>query len=200
MIKKVTSQQELDDAVAAGHQVVVHEGEYEVAGSATVRAYGSATVWAYGSATVRAGDLVAVRRASEHASISGGVVIEVLDLADPLTWARFHGLDVDEAAGTVVVFKAVESDWRGGQKRDDITYRPGDTPEALDWREDGECGHGLHFVPVPWRGDAYLSAPAAHYVACTVPLADTIVIDGDKVKSRRVLSIVECDQDGEVVQ
>ena len=46
MIKKVTSQQELDDAVAAGHQVVVHEGEYEVAGSATVRAYGSATVWA----------------------------------------------------------------------------------------------------------------------------------------------------------
>ena len=54
MIKKVTSQQELDDAVAAGHQVVVHEGEYEVAGSATVRAYGSATVWAYGSATVRA--------------------------------------------------------------------------------------------------------------------------------------------------
>ena len=115
MIKKVTSQQELDDAVAAGHQVVVHEGEYEVAGSATVRAYGSATVWADGSATVRAdgsatvwaygsatvradgsatvwadgsatvraGDLVAFRRASEHASISGGVVIEVPDLADP---------------------------------------------------------------------------------------------------------------------
>jgi hypothetical protein len=51
---EVTTQAELDKAVAAGNIAICRAGFFVASGSASVRAYGSASVEAYGSASVRA--------------------------------------------------------------------------------------------------------------------------------------------------
>ena len=74
----VTTQQALDDAIAAGHEDIVIDSPRGVwvtvraSDSATVRAFGSAMVHAFGSATVRASDSATV-----HASDS--VTVTALD-------------------------------------------------------------------------------------------------------------------------
>ena len=214
------TQAEFDAAIAAGDIPIVRSGYWRAHGSASVRAYDSASVtasdsasvwaydsasvWAHGSASVTASDsasvwasaLVPVHDHGPSVTISGGIPISVRRITDPKAWCEFHGLTVER--GKVTVFKAVESDWRGGTKVDGITYAPGDKPEAPDWAKNAHCGAGLHFVARPWEGDRYLNAAPAHYVACVVRLSEMAVIDQGKVKCRRVVApITECDIDGE---
>ena len=103
----VTTQQALDDAIAAGHEDIVVDSPRGVwvtvrasdsvtvraSGSATVYAYGSVTVTAYDSATVTATPTVAVHLHSGGCTIAGGVLIDhtIIDLTDPQTWCDYHG-------------------------------------------------------------------------------------------------------------
>jgi len=168
-------------------------------GSATVRAFGSATVEAFGSATVRASKYVAVHRKSGRATIAGGVVIEPPDLTTPAGWLDYYDIEPDEN-GVVVLYKAVDDDtWKSDHG---TVYPPGSTPEAPDWRADGECGHGLHFSPRPHMTHAYTGQ--RNHIACPV-LAATLVPIGDrwssdKAKSARVVEpgCSPCDIDGNV--
>jgi len=215
-----STQTEFDAAIANGDVPIVRSGYWDAygsstvrafgsstvtafdsstvtaSGSSTVRAYGSSTVTAYGSSTVTAGTLVPVHDHGPSVKITGGIPISVRHITNPKAWCEFHGLTVER--GKVTVFKAVEADWRGGTKRDGITYAPGDKPEAPDWAKNGSCGEGLHFVARPWEGDRYLNDAPAHYVACVVRVSEMAVIDQGKVKCRRVVApITECDIDGE---
>ena len=237
----VTTQQALDDAIAAGHEDIVVDSPRGVwvtvtasgsatvraSGSATVRAYGSATVHAYDSATVRAfgsvtvtasGSVtvrasgsatvraygsatvtatpkVAVHLHSGRCTIAGGVLIDhtIIDLADPQTWCDYHG--VPTVDGIATVHKAVDDDWTTGRGTD---YRPGATPSAPDWRDDHECGGGLHFSPHPWQAREYMP-DATRFVAVGVAVADLRPILGatPKCKTPRVVSpCVEVTIDG----
>ncbi len=221
----VTNQQALDDAIAAGHEDIVIDSPSGVwvtvrasglatvraSGSATVRAYDSATVHAYdsatvhasGSATVHASDSatvhatpkVAVHLHSGRCAIAGGVLIDhtSIDLHDPQTWCDYHG--VPTVDGIATVHKAVDDAWTTGRGTD---YRPGATPSAPDWRDDHECGGGLHFSPHPWQAGEYMP-DAPRFVAVGVAVADLRPILGaiPKCKAPRVVSpCVEVKIDG----
>jgi len=161
-------------------------------GSATVRAYGSATVEAYGSATVHAhgqskvtaGSHVAVHLHSTQATITGGVLIDVtqLDLTDAATWCDHYGVDIQD--GRAVLFKATDSELVAGRSHRATSYTVGTDVVAEDWRDDHECGGGLHLSPRPHQAAWYQDATVKRYLRCMVALEDLRPIDSGKAKAR----------------
>ena len=169
----------------------------KASGSATVKAWGSATVRASGSATVRAAPYVAVHLFSAHATVTGGVVIDIaaLNLDNPETWCAYHGIEVTD--GVATVYKAVDDRYFSTHG---TCYKPGATPDAPDWQPTKICGQGLHFSPTPRQAQSYnhATAAAAKYVACGVAVAGLIPLDSDKCKAPRVVrSCAEVDIDGQ---
>ena len=167
--------------------------------SATVTAYDSATVTAYGSATVTASPKVAVHLHSADVKVSGGVVIDVSKpVTDPAEWCDYHSVQVSEA-GVATVYKAVDDDYRSGYRFD---YTPGTKPSAPDWRDNNDCGNGLHFSPSPTQALAY-AEDATRFLAVGVKVADLRPIPGGtaKCKAPRVVrACVEVDIDGRPVK
>ena len=137
-------------------------------GSATVTAYGSATVRAYGSATVRATSRVAVHLHTGRATIAGGVLIDHTgEPSAPAAWCAWH--DVTVTDGIATLYKAVDDAWTTCRGTD---YTPGTLPVCGDWRDDSECGGGLHFSPTPAEALAY-HPEATRFVAVGVAV-DTL--------------------------
>ena len=168
-------------------------------GSASVSAFDSASVSAFGSASVSAGSHVAVHLHSGRARVAGGVLIDhaAVDQSDPQTWCTYHDVRVD--GDTAYLFKAVNDQWTTSRG---VDYSPGSTPSADDWRDDAECGHGLHFGPTPHHSLAYHSA-ATRFVRVGVDLATLRpILGGDtaKAKAPRVtVAAVAVDIDGREV-
>ena len=219
----VTTQAELDSALAAGAEGIIIaspagvwlnvSGSATVAafgsatvrasgsatvrasGSATVRAYGSATVTAYDSATVRATPHVAVHLHSASVDISGGVVIDVSKpILDPADWCAYHGVTVSKA-GVATLYKAVGDDYLSAWGGD---YTPGTKPSDPDWYDDNKCGHGLHFSPTPGQALAYMRN-ATRFVEVGVKVTELRPIPGGtaKCKAPRVVRACrEVDIDG----
>ena len=193
-------------AGASGSATVTASGSATVtaSGSATVRAYDSATVTAYdsatvtasGSATVRASKFVAVHLHSARVTIQGGVVIDVtgLDLDDPQTWIDYTGATVTD--GHVTLYKAVDDKYQAGQEYKLTTYTVGADVTATDWRDDNDCGGGLHVSPRPWQALAYRT-DATRMLEVTVPVVDIRPIGPDKIKARTVHVVREVTLDGE---
>ena len=175
-----------------------HSATVRASGSATVTAYNSATVTASGSATVRASSHVAVHVHSGYATISGGVLIDhpIANLTDPAMWCAYHGVTVTD--GIATLHKAVNDNWTTDRGTD---YSPGATPEAPDWRDNHDCGNGLHFSPWPWQAQQYHSG-ATKFVAVGVALADLRPILGGTPKCKAPAVIVACREvtiDGEPI-
>ncbi len=171
-------------------------------GSSRVEAWGAVSLSVYDSVIVKAGSTVSGHRHSVRAGISGGVVIDhmSLDLSSPLTWCEYHGITVVD--GIATVYKAVDSDFRSAWGAD---YSPGSTPEAADWRDRNECGHGLHFSPSPLAAGTYHSDPDARYLRVGIALDEMRPITGTggapKCKARRVIvPCVEVDRWGDEVK
>jgi hypothetical protein len=166
--------------------------------SATVRASGSATVRASGSATVRATPKCAVHLHSGYAKVKGGVLIDhTADLSDPADWCEYHGVTVTKA-GIATLYKAANDAWTTDRGTD---YSPGAKPTAPDWRDNNECGGGLHFSPSPIQALAY-HEDATRFVAVGVKVADLRPIPGGTAKAKApavVRACVEVDIDGEPV-
>ena len=218
--KTVTSQVDLDTALADSDvDLIIINSPQDVwltlsqSGSATVRAsdsarveaydsatvegYDSATVRAYDSATVRAGAFVAVHLFSAHASISGGVVIDVseLDLYDATWWAKYRGVDVTD--GRALVYKAVDAELNAGHRHTLTAYPIGGTITAPDWQASTSCGAGLHFGRNPREAhDYYTGSTAARFLEVEIDLSESVGLD-EKVKSRSCRVIREVDIDGQ---
>jgi hypothetical protein len=80
-------------------------------------------------------------------------------------------------------------------------YTPGSKPSAPDWRDDTNCGGGLHFSPTPMQAQAY-AEDATRFLAVGVKVADLRPIPGGtaKCKAPRVVrACVEVDIDGKPV-
>ena len=153
----------------------------------TVTAYDSSTVTAYDSSTVRARSGVAVHLHSGRAHIDGGVVLDhTTESTDPVAWCEHHGVDV--ADGIATVYKAVNDKWTTGYGFD---YSPGATPAAPDWRDDHECGAGLHFGPTPRHALAY-HPEATRFVAVGVKLETLRPILGGTAKCKAPAVVVAC--------
>ena len=165
--------------------------------SATVQAYDSATVRAYGSATVRGASNVAVHLHSARVTVSGGVVIDItaLGLTDPQAWVDHTGAEVRD--GLVVLYKSVDRTLAAGHSHRTTLYPIGETVTAPDWRDDHECGGGLHASPHPHQALHYYPG-AERMLEVTVPLADLRPIPGRvaKAKARMVTVVREVALDG----
>jgi hypothetical protein len=169
--------------------------------SATVRAYDSATVQAYDSATVRAGSHVAVQLHSDRARITGGVTIDhsALDLRDVDQWVDYHAVERDLPRDAVILFKAVSPDLHAGEAYGRPTrYAVGSTVTAADWRDDFECGGGLHLSPTPDQAAAYRNSEATRFLKVSTPLAGVRPI-GDKCKVRTLAVLAEVDINGDEI-
>ena len=166
--------------------------------SAQVRAYGSAQVRAYGSAQVRASKNVAVHLHNTNVTVTGGVVIDVSKpILDGRDWCEHHGVEITKA-GVATVYKAVDDDYKSGRGGD---YTPGGKPTDPQWRDDHECGGGLHFSPTPWQARACF-ADATRFLAVGVKVDELRPIPGGiaKCKAPRVVrACVEVDIDGKPV-
>ena len=102
------------------------------------------------------------------------------------------------ADGIATVYKAVDDRWTTDRGTD---YSPGTAPEAPDWRDDRECGQGLHFSPTPWEARAY-HPEATRYVAVGIAVADLRPILGGTPKCKAPRVVVACREvtiDGEAV-
>jgi hypothetical protein len=175
-------------------------------GSATVRAYDTATVRAYGSATVRAYDTatveasthVAVHLHSARAVVTGGVLIDItaLDLNDPATWCGYRGVQVHD--GAALLYKAVNASLAAGHEYGrPTTYTVGSDVTADDWRDDHQCGGGLHVSPSADQAKQYRpeGETDTRYLRVAVALTDLRPI-GDKAKARTVRVLAEVDAAG----
>jgi hypothetical protein len=129
---------------------------------------------------VEASKYVAIHLYSARATITGGVVIDITDpdLSDAETWCDYHGVVVAE--GRALVYKAVDDELASGRG---FTYPLGESVACDDWRNDDQCGRGLHFSPTPNLARSYFTA-ATRFLACWVALADLAPIDGTKCKAR----------------
>jgi hypothetical protein len=174
----------------------------EASGSASVEASGSASVRAYGSASVRASTNVAVYLHSAHATVDGGVVIDLttLDLTDPATWAGHHGVDTagDEGDTEAILYKAVSPELTAGERYDrPTTYNVGAVVAAPDWRPDNECGGGLHISPRPGQAKRYREYEnGTRYLRVAALLDSLRPISSDKCKAPQVRVLAEVDIDG----
>ncbi|HET7408217.1 MAG TPA: hypothetical protein VFJ21_13920 [Mycobacteriales bacterium] len=179
---EVTTQQQLDQAVADGNIPVCRRGFFA----------------AFGQATVRASKFVAVHRNGDTAKVNGGVLIQIPPLDTPADWLDYYGVEHDD---TAVLFKAVDGDYRS---RHGATYTPGSMVECDDWDSVPACVGGLHLCARPFMAARY-QENAKRFLACRVKVSDVVVIDNDsgtadKVKVPRLEVLFEVDEDGERVE
>ena len=131
--------------------------------------------------------------------MTGGVLIDhTPSLDNPADWCEYHGVTVSKA-GVATVYKAVRDDWLSSWG---TSYKPGTRPDDREnWRDDNDCGGGLHFSPTPWQAQSY-DPEATRFLKVGIKLAEMRPIPGGtaKCKAPRVVrACVEVDIDGNEV-
>jgi hypothetical protein len=178
----------------SSHVVAWESSHVEASESSHVEARGSAHVVAWGSAHVEAAPYVAIHLHSQRATLSGGVVIDMtaIDESDPQTWCDLHGVTVKR--GVASLFKALDTDLCAGHSYTKTRYAVGKRVTAADWRDDGQCGGGLHLGPTISHATDYRRG-AKRWVRVEVKVADLRPIVGGtakcKVKSCKVVAEVD---------
>jgi len=180
--------------VARGSSRVVARGSSSVVAwdSSRVEAWGSSSVEAWDSSSVVAGTHVAVHLHSQRVTLSGGVVIDMtaLDLTDPQAWCDYAGIRVED--GNAILCKAVDDNWHAGHSYKLTAYAPGTTVTAPDWRDDNDCGGGLHVCPTPHHARDHFFE-ASRFVEVSAPLVSLRVIDLTKCKVPSLVVLREVD-------
>ena len=154
--------------------------------SSAVTARDSSTVHAYDSSTVHADDSVAIHEHGPHATIAGGVIIDhtTADALTPTEWAAKNGAPVKD--GMVTLYKALPADLTTGRPFGHAVVWP-TTGEVScdDWRDDDECGGGLHLSPTPGQAWPYLRYETSpRFLECTAPLDSIVPIPGESAKCK----------------
>ena len=76
-----------------------------------------------------------------------------------------------------------------------VTYSVGAELVCADWRDDNECGGGLHLSPTAHQATSYHSS-ATRWMRCVTPVAELRpIVDSDtakcKVRTLRVVAEVD---------
>jgi hypothetical protein len=172
----------------------------EARGSSSVEARGAAGVHAWHRSKTRAGSSCAVWLHQATATIEGGHLIDLtqIDLDNTETWLAHHGVTVTD--GRAMLYKAVDDELVAGHGHRPTSYVVGTDVEAPDWRDDRDCGHGLHVSPHPLMARDYYPG-AKRYLRCSMAVTDIRVIDGTgsstpKCKVPRLRVEAEVDRHG----
>jgi hypothetical protein len=163
--------------------------------------WGSSSAHAHDKACVKSAPLCAVFLHSSTVDVSGGVILDHSKVADMdgAAWCEYHGVKVSR--GIATLYKAVNDQWTTDRGTD---YSPGSKPKCDDWRDDGECGGGLHFGPTPRHAKSY-QPDATRFLAVGVRVSELRPIHDlssvAKAKAPRVVRpCVEVDIDGNPVE
>jgi hypothetical protein len=185
------------EAWDSSHVEARDSSRVEARGSSRVEAWDSSHVVARDSSHVVAGRFVAVHVHSQHVTVEGGVVIDLtaVDLTDPATWCEFHGVKVGD--GSVSLFKALDEHYESGHQHNRTRYEVGCEVVCSDWRDDNECGGGLHLGPSTHHATAYRT-DAKRWVRVDVALDDLrpILVGTPKCKVRSCRVVAEVDRYG----
>ena len=161
----------------------------------------------------------------------GVVIDHTQEPADPAAWCAYHDVTVTEdwvdcpdcttgkitalrASGDycdtcggrgdsvkvriATLYKAVDDAWTTDRGAD---YTPGTLPICPDWRDDNDCGGGLHFSPSPAESLAY-HPDATRFLAVGVAVATLRPILGSTPKAKApavVRACVQVDIDGQAL-
>jgi hypothetical protein len=182
----------------SSHVVAGDSSHVEARDSSHVVAGDSSHVVAWGSSHVEARKYVAVHLHSQRVELEGGVVIDMtaVDRSDPSTWCELQGVAVVD--GVASLYKALDEELTAGHQYHPTVYAPGTTVECLDWRDDGECGGGLHFGPTTASSSAY-RRDAKRWVRVEVPVSELRPINDSgtpKCKAPRARVVEEVDRWG----
>jgi hypothetical protein len=164
--------------------------------SSSVEARDSSRVEAWGSSSVEAAKYVAVHLHSQHVTLAGNGHIIDMTAVDPQNlgdWLDLSG--VKTVDGKLRVYKAVDAELASGQG---FTYPIGAHLTDKKWRDDHECGGGLHFCSSPSQARDHFSG-ATRFLLCEVDPAEVRCIDASKLKAPQCWVLSEVDIHGDPV-
>jgi hypothetical protein len=184
-------------ARASSHVVAWDSSHVEARDSSHVEAWGSSHVEARDSSHVDAGEFTAVHLHSQRVKLTGGTVIDMtsFDRNDAVTWCDFVGVMVVD--GVATLYKAVDDNLQAGHNYRTTTYSLGETITCPDWRDDNDCGGGLHLSPTPSAASSY-NNQATRWLRVEANVTDLRPI-GDKCKVRECRVVAEVDRRGREV-
>ncbi|WP_281859088.1 DUF7666 domain-containing protein [Salana multivorans] len=164
-------------------------------------AAGTSIIHLYAGATLtRAGSHTAVYLHDAKVTVTGGHLIDVTDInqRDAAAWCAYHAVHVDDE-GLAHLYKAVDDTLHAGHDHYLTQYPLGELVTDPRWRDDHECGGGLHVCPTPVMArDHYLAA--TRFLEITVSVNDLRPIDSTKCKAPAVTVLREVTLDGDPIE
>ena len=205
-IKTVTTQEELDEALAAGiidllidrpdgaTPLDIENKKVRLWDNSSAILWGnsSAILWDNASAILK--KFTVAWKKSVDATITGtGHVIDMtaIDLSNPGEWVEYVGASVDEE-GQVHLYKAVDDNLESAYSRGKFVYKIGSIVQPETWSQNNMCGNGIHLCPSPQHARDHFPG-ATRFLEVTCDDATFIPIDTSKIKTAQAYVLREVD-------
>ena len=205
-IKTVTTQEELDAALAAGiidllidrpdgaTPLDIENKKVRLWGnsSAILRGNASANLWDNARADLK--KFTVAWKKSVDATITGtGHVIDMtaIDLSKREDWTKYTGALVDED-GQIHLYKAVDDNLESAYSKDKFAYTVGSIVEPEWWEDNNFCGNGIHLCPSPQHARDHFP-DATRFLEVTCDAATFVPIDTSKIKTAQAYVLREVD-------
>ena len=205
-IKTVTTQEELDEALAAGIiDLLIDRPDGAIPldiENKKVRLWGNSRAILWGNSSADLWDnsradlkkFTVAWKKSVDATITGtGHVIDMsaVDLSNPDEWVEYVGANVDEE-GQVHLYKAVDDNLESAYSKDKFAYTVGSIVEPEWWKDNNVCGNGIHLCPSPQHARDHFP-DATRFLEVTCDAATFIPIDTTKIKTAQAYVLREVD-------
>ena len=197
-IKTVTTQEELDAALAAGIiDLLIDRPDGATPldiENKKVRLLdnSSATLRDNASATLK--KFTVAWKKSVDATITGtGHVIDMtaIDLSKREDWTKYTGALVDED-GKIHLYKAVDDNLESAYSKGKFAYTVGSIVEPEWWKDNNRCGNGIHLCPSPQHARDHFP-DATRFLEVTCDAATFVPIDTSKIKTAQAYVLREVD-------
>ncbi len=213
-IKTVTTQEELDEALAAGiidllidrpdgaTPLEIENKKVRLWGnssatlsdnsSATLRGNARAILLDNASATLK--KFTVAWKKSVYATITGtGHVIDMtaIDISKREDWTKYTGALVDDE-GQIHLYKAVDDNLESAFSKDKFAYTVGSIVEPEWWKDSNVCGNGIHLCPSPQHARDHFP-DATRFLEVTCDAATFVPIDTSKIKTAQAYVLREVD-------
>ncbi len=189
-IKTVTTQEELDEALAAG----IIDLLIDRPDGATPLDIENKKVRLRGNSSATLKKFTVAWKKSVYATITGtGHVIDMtaIDLSKREEWTKYTGALVDDE-GQIHLYKAVDDNLESAFSKDKFAYTVGSIVEPEWWKDSNVCGNGIHLCPSPQHARDHFP-DATRFLEVTCDAATFVPIDTSKIKTAQAYVLREVD-------
>ena len=189
-IKTVTTQEELDAALAAG----IIDLLIDRPDGATPLDIENKKVRLRGNSSATLKKFTVAWKKSVDATITGtGHVIDMtaIDLSKREDWTKYTGALVDED-GQIHLYKAVDDNLESAYSKGKFAYTVGSIVEPEWWKDNNFCGNGIHLCPSPQHARDHFP-DATRFLEVTCDAATFVPIDTSKIKTAQAYVLREVD-------